>query len=216
MTQFATVDLNINSGWLEGSDGWKAGMDYNMVALSMICRGIVQNSNTNTIPATPTIGEDCFIVGDTPTGVLVGKENYIYFFGETAWYYLAPWKGARFYDQNLDDYIEYDGTSWIVNSNYKLKIKTITGTSYTVLDADSGYVLNFTNAAAIALTVNANAGESGFNFGIVQSGAGQITIAGAATLVNVDSHDKTFGLNAMVAFIGLGSGVVNYAGRTTI
>jgi hypothetical protein len=35
MTQFATVDLNINSGWLEGSDGWKAGMDYNLVALSV-------------------------------------------------------------------------------------------------------------------------------------------------------------------------------------
>jgi hypothetical protein len=32
--------------------------------------------------------------------------------------------------------------------------------------------------------------------------------------VNVDSHNKTFGINAAVAFIGLGSGVVNYAGRT--
>jgi hypothetical protein len=129
----------------------------------------VQNSNTTVIPATPTVGEDCFIVGASPTGVLVGKENYVYFYGEE-WYSIAPFKGARFYDENLDTYLEYDGTAWKENSNFKLKVKTITGTSYTVLDEDSGYILNFTNASAIALTVDANAGESGFNFGIIQSG----------------------------------------------
>lgn len=215
MTQFATVDLMIDAGWPEGYDGWKAGMDSNLVTLSFIARAIVQNSNTNTLPVSPTIGEDCFIVGSAPTGPLVGKEKYIVFYGEM-WYYLAPWEGARMFDQTLNQFLEYKGGEWIENSNYKLKVKDIAATSYTVLDEDTGYILNFTAATAIALTVNANAGEKGFTFGIVQSGAGQITIGGSASLVNVDSHTKTFGVNAQVAFIGLGGGAVNYAGRTAL
>lgn len=215
MTQFATIDLGINAGWPEGSNGWKAGMDYNLIALSFIARAKVQNKTTLDLPPNPTIGEDCFIVGSPATGALVGKENSIFFYGES-WHEVLPWEGARFYDEATDQYLEFRAGSWIENSNYKLKIKEIAATAYTVIDSDTGKVLVFTAATAIALTVNANAGAAGFNFGVVQDGAGQITIGGSASLVNVDSHTKTFGIGAQVAFIGLGGGKVNYAGRTAL
>lgn len=213
MTQFATIDLNINAGWPEGSDGWKAGMDYNLVALSFLSRAKVQNKTTNTLPGSPVTGQDCFIVGSAPTGALVGKENYIVFYGEE-WYTVAPWIGARMYDESTNQYLEFNGTDWVENSLYKLKVKSIAGTSYTVVPADSGYILEFTSATAVTLTVNSDMGDAGLNFGVIQSGAGQVSFTGTATFVNADSHSKTFGLGATVAFIGLGGGVVNFAGRT--
>lgn len=215
MTQFAIANVGVNAGWLEGQDGWKAGMDQSLITLGFLNRGIVQNATTLDLPGAPTVGLDCFIVGSPAVGDLLGLEDYIVFYGEQ-WYYLAPWEGAKMYNQATDQYMEYRGGAWVENSNYKLKVKDIAGTSYTVVAGDSGYILNFTSATAVALTVDSLAGAAGFNFGIVQSGAGQITIGGSATFVNVDGHTKTFGLGAQVAFIGLGAGVVNYAGRTAL
>lgn len=79
---------------------------------------------------------------------------------------------------------------------------TVSGTSYTLLAADRGKLLNFTNAAGCAVTIPLNllTGQLASSvFYIRQAGAGQITFSGAGgvTLRNVNSQTKTQGQYAM-------------------
>lgn len=213
MTQFATVDLHINAGWPVDYNGWKAGMDYNLVALSFLSRGIADNMSTTTLPGSPVVGEDCFIVGAGATGALAGKDHYIAFYGES-WHYLAPFEGARFFITDLDAYYEYRSGVWVESDTNRMQVKRVTGTTYTVLTTDSGLILDFTANSAVALTIPAFAEADGFSFGVIQSGTGQVTFGGAATLVNYDGHTKTAGQHAAVVFVGLNGAAVNFTGRT--
>lgn len=85
-------------------------------------------------------------------------------------------------------------------SGYRGNLNQQTGTSYTLVAADTGKIVELTNAAAIALTADP-ALPVGFACTIVQGGAGQVTIAstGSGTVVNRQSHTKTAGTNAMCA-----------------
>jgi len=67
-----------------------------------------------------------------------------------------------------------------------------TGTSYTILATDNGKIVELSNAASISLTVP-NTLPEGFNCGICQVGAGQVTIAAAvgATQRQASSFNKT-------------------------
>jgi hypothetical protein len=111
MTQFAYPQTGINSGYLEGQDGWKAGADFNWAILHLFTNKKVANATTNALPGSPVAG-DAFIVGDSPTGALAGKENYIYVRGETGWHSLAPVVGWRFYNTALDCWLEYNSSVW--------------------------------------------------------------------------------------------------------
>lgn len=79
-------------------------------------------------------------------------------------------------------------------SGYKGNINAQTGTTYTLVAADTGKVVECTNASAITLTLPADAAV-GFCCTVVQGGAGQITLtpAGSATRRNRQSHTKTAG-----------------------
>lgn len=83
-------------------------------------------------------------------------------------------------------------------SGYRGHLNQQTGTTYTLVAADTGKIVELTNASAIALTA-ANSLPAGFACTIVQGGAGQVTIAstGSGSVVNRQSHNKTAGQNAM-------------------
>lgn len=80
---------------------------------------------------------------------------------------------------------------------------TITANAYTVTDADNGKVLALDNGAT-AMTVNINTGlVSGFNCSFIQTGSGQVTFAGTATVNNRQSHTKIndqYGVASIVAY----------------
>ncbi len=79
-----------------------------------------------------------------------------------------------------------------------LLVNTQTGTTYTLLAADNGKLVTLDNAGAI--TVDLDTGlPAGFHCALAQLGAGQVTIAGTATLNHKDSHDKTEKQFALVA-----------------
>lgn len=72
-------------------------------------------------------------------------------------------------------------------------INAQTGTTYTLQSSDHGKIVELTNAVAITLTVP-NTLPIGFNCGIYQGGAGQVTITGSSiTLRNRSSHTKLSG-----------------------
>lgn len=80
--------------------------------------------------------------------------------------------------------------------------RTISGTTYSLLAADRGCLLNFTNAAGCAVTVPLDflSGDlSGNVFYWRQAGAAQVTFTGAGgvTIRNKDSHTKSEALYAM-------------------
>lgn len=85
-------------------------------------------------------------------------------------------------------------------SGYKGSLNQQTGTTYTLTSADSGKIVELTNAASIALTADP-ALPKGFACTIVQGGAGQVTVAstGSGSVVNRQSQFKTAGTNAMCA-----------------
>jgi hypothetical protein len=88
-------------------------------------------------------------------------------------------------------------------SNFSAALSPQTGTTYTLTLADNGKIITMNNAAAITLTVPATLG-AGFNCMIVQTGAGQVTIAGSGTTVsNRQSFTKTAGQNAIATIIAL-------------
>ena len=80
---------------------------------------------------------------------------------------------------------------------------TITANAYTLTNADNGKVLALNNGAT-AMTVNVNTGlVSGFNCSFIQTGSGQVTFAGTATLNNRQSHTKIndqYGVASIVSY----------------
>ena len=79
-------------------------------------------------------------------------------------------------------------------SGYRGHVNPQTGTTYTLVAADSGKVVELENAAAIAATLPDSL-PAGFCCTVVQAGAGQVTfgIGGGATLRQRQSHTKTAG-----------------------
>lgn len=80
-----------------------------------------------------------------------------------------------------------------VSASVKPPVNLQTGTSYTLVPADNGKLIKFTNAGAIAVTVPAGLG-AGFNCNCIQGGAGQVSFAASvATLTNRQSQLKIAG-----------------------
>jgi hypothetical protein len=82
--------------------------------------------------------------------------------------------------------LKVDSTGLYINGSSYAPIYTIntqTGTTYTAVLSDVGKFVTFSNASAITLTIPLNSTVAyavGTNIDIVQLGAGQVTIAGAA------------------------------------
>jgi len=80
----------------------------------------------------------------------------------------------------------------------RARIKSLTGTTYTVTSGDTGMHLLFDNGSAISVTIS-NAIVEGFQCSWEAGGAGQLTFAAAsgAVLVNRQSQFKSAGQNAV-------------------
>lgn len=61
-----------------------------------------------------------------------------------------------------------------------------TGTTYTLVTADAGKIIDLNNASAITLTVPLNGFTTGTRIDLIQTGAGQVTVA-AASGVTINS-----------------------------
>lgn len=98
-----------------------------------------------------------------------------------------------------------------------LPLTTVSGTTYTLLEEDSGSVLLYTNAAGCAVTVPDSL-SSGHNCLHIQKGTAQVTFAGSGgmTIVNADSHTKTAKENAVTATLIESATVCNLNGYTGV
>lgn len=113
-----------------------------------------------------------------------------------------------------------DGTNWQVSSctgpaitwNQQQTFASVlgkeddqSGTTYTLVAADCGKTVAFSNGSAVTVTIPAAIVPAAGTFcdiKIRQDGAGQVSVNGsavsAATLVSAHSYTKTFGANAII------------------
>lgn len=84
-----------------------------------------------------------------------------------------------------NDVVYYNGTSWVNKSVSAIPVSTNaqTGTTYTLALADAGKIVEASNASAITVTIPANSSVAypvGTQITILQTGAGQVTVADPA------------------------------------
>jgi hypothetical protein len=91
-------------------------------------------------------------------------------------------------------------------------INTQAGTEYTLQASDNGVTLYFTNAAAITLNVPNGLG-AGFDCGVVQGGAGQVTVTAVGTTINSrQGYSKTAGQYAYIALLAVAADFFVFTG----
>jgi hypothetical protein len=100
-------------------------------------------------------------------------------------------------------------------SGGRLTIKTIGGTSYTLIATDAGKLLVFTNASAITVTVPPDVLAQGDVVCIRQGAAGQVTLAPGAgvTFASSDNLLSTRTQSAQIALIADGSNAFGVIGE---
>lgn len=107
------------------------------------------------------------------------------------------------------------GTRMVLGLGYKdasvladvnsLRVKVIADTTYTLLDADHGKVLHYTNASGCVVTVPTGI-QADHVSGHRQLSAGQVSFSGSGTTINnVSTQTKTSGQYALVALSGAGT-----------
>ena len=92
----------------------------------------------------------------------------------------------------------------------ELEINAQTGTTYTLVLSDRGGLVTLANASPITLTVPTNASVAfavGTQIGLLQTGAGQVTIAGASgvTVTSFGSLTKLAGNGALAVLVKTGT-----------
>ena len=94
--------------------------------------------------------------------------------------------------------------------------KTIAGTTYTLSETDRSFILLFTNAAAITLTVPVGLSTL-FDVMLVQTGTGQITVtpAGGVTINAALSANKTPYQYAVATLLPIGTNTFILSGEVT-
>jgi hypothetical protein len=106
----------------------------------------------------------------------------------------TPVNGLLVYDITTNSFWVYRSSFWVQLVSGVPLVNTQSGTTYTLLGSDNGSVLEFTNAAAITLTVPAGL-PSGFQCSITQLGTGIVTVVGSGTMTirNTYNYTKTSG-----------------------
>lgn len=100
----------------------------------------------------------------------------------------------------------------------ELDINAQTGTTYTLVLADRGGLVTLSNASAITLTVPTNASVAyavGTQIGLLQTGAGQVTVAGASgvTVTSFGSLTKLAGNGALAVLVKTGTNTWYLSGQ---
>lgn len=82
-----------------------------------------------------------------------------------------------------------------------IKVATVTGTTDTLAQADMNTFIEYTNAGAVTVTLNTGVGTVGNVVLIKQTGAGQVTIAGTATVESADSLVATRTTDSVICLV---------------
>lgn len=98
--------LGLNGDWDLGEDGWKEGMDANLLKLSVLVQGGAV-ALVSATPGSPAEGS-VYLFSDThPT-----NPNSVAVYDESAWTFYAAEQGWLIYDNGSSVYRSFDGATW--------------------------------------------------------------------------------------------------------
>lgn len=126
--------LGLNGFWALGEDGWKDGMDENLLELSTLVQAVAIDLVSAT-PGSP-VDKDIYLFSDThPT-----QANKVAVYDVSAWVYYTPIEGWMVYDTAASVLRQFDGTEWIEftsgGGGGGISEAPIDGTPYARQDAD--------------------------------------------------------------------------------
>jgi hypothetical protein len=107
MAQRTLPGIGLTGFWPLGYDGWNTENDVNLRLLSALVQARAI-SRTTALPGSPTDG-DIYIVPDGAGS----HPNEIAIRDNGAWVYVVPEEGFRFYVDDDNENIQFDGTNWI-------------------------------------------------------------------------------------------------------
>jgi hypothetical protein len=107
MAQRTLPGIGLTGFWPLGYDGWNTENDVNLRLLSALVQARAI-SRTTALPGSPTDG-DIYIVPDGAGS----HPNEIAIRDNGAWVYVVPEEGFRFYVDDDNENIQFDGTDWI-------------------------------------------------------------------------------------------------------
>jgi hypothetical protein len=134
MPAITLPNIGVSYGWNVGEDGWKPGMDTNLVMLDSLLH-LAVISIANTPPGSPTNG-DRYIVGTSPTGAWAGQANRVAVWvgAESAWRFFQPKLGWRAWNAAVPNYIRFNGSAWIDDAHLPLTGGGVVGARVIVVD----------------------------------------------------------------------------------
>lgn len=112
MTSRILANLGLEFDWDLGADGWKAGMDKNLLLLDTLAQSRALGVGINTPPGSPAEG-DVYVLGPNPTGVWSSNAHAIAVYDAGAWVYIAPREGWQIKSLSDDLRYEFNGSEWV-------------------------------------------------------------------------------------------------------
>jgi hypothetical protein len=91
--------------------------------------------------------------------------------------------------------------------NAGIKVSTVSGTTDTLAAGDMNTFIEYTNASAVTVTLNTGVGAIGNIVLIKQTGAGQVTISGTATIESAGSLTSTRAQDSVICLVCIASNV---------
>lgn len=201
-----------------------------LTMLDVLLHAAVEDVGTNTPPGSPTAGQ-CWVVGASPTGAWVGKNNQIaQADGTGGWFFVVPFKRLRLWNETADEYYVYDGSVWApeglllkesgeyLRIDHKTQDVTLSGayTDSTITIPDRGLVIAVNVRVITAIT-----GCTSFNVGVSgdtgRYGTG-IGVALDSTSIGMSGNPIAYYADTAIRLTAAGGGASFSAGvvRTTI
>lgn len=220
MAELTLQEFGLKYGYNEGEDGWKNGMDQNLIKLNIGAVGFaVENDALLAEPGSPVVG-DAYIL---PTGVKTGTNwgtdtgavtNAIAIYtnitttgfqtDDSPWTYLTPQEGWYAFDRTSDELVFFDGTNWVTAEVVSFQLAASDLTTALVAGTNVAY---FRAPFQFRLTaVRASLLTSGTGLTTVDINVGGATVL--STKLTIDSTENTSETAATPPVIS-GDGVID-------
>lgn len=111
------TNLGLNFDYALGEDGWKVGMDNNLILIDWMSQPYitVAAKSVSAEPGAPSNGA-AYILGPSPSSgdwAAQAEDDLGIFVTGHGWLFLTPLKGYRVHDRADDIWFVFDGSNWV-------------------------------------------------------------------------------------------------------
>ena len=172
--------IGIQAQWAEGENGWKPGMDENLIRLSALAQLSVPSV---TAALSPGAGVQIAPAAHANVGQIAVN------IGGTWWFY-QPFPGLRAWVRDVGAWFVWDGTAWSREASAAHVISAIVTASRAITETEFsvGATIEVDSASDVVLTVpgpgtaapQLGASVARRPVSVIRSGAGQVSVQAAA------------------------------------